>query len=156
MQRREAHSPAVGRGNPTQMQSPGGGGRKWRPHPTSAPPVLKASLEGSPILSCITSSGGWDTPSNDSDQPSWDTRTRGGSRDNFKFLCVFGCFARYVGSLFPPQGLNPTPPPLEALSLDHWAAREVLQDNSDGQTVWGNWIGGWPGRASPNSPEHTS
>lgn len=36
-------------------------------------PTLKASLEGSPIPSSITSSEVWDTPSSDSDQPSWDT-----------------------------------------------------------------------------------
>ena len=76
-------------------------------------PTLKASLEGSPIPSSITSSEVWDTPSSDSDQPSWDTGDQGRLRDSFKFLCL--CLAALPGMWdHRPQTRDRTPHPL------HW------------------------------------
>ena len=38
----------------------------------------------------------------------------------------FGQAAWHAGSQFPLQGLNPSPPAVEAQSLNHWTAREAL------------------------------
>ena len=38
---------------------------------------------------------------------------------------VFVLAAQYVGILLPQPGIKPTPPTLEAQSLNHWTVREV-------------------------------
>lgn len=73
MQRREAHSPAQSGGETPPRCRAQEVGEEMMTSSHFCTPILKASLEGSPIPSSITSSEVWDTPSSDSDQPSWDT-----------------------------------------------------------------------------------
>ena len=48
---------------------------------------------------------------------------------HFRFFSFFyfGCTTRYAGILVPRPGIEPSPPAVEARSLNHWTAREVQE-----------------------------
>ena len=52
------------------------------------------------------------------------------------FIHLFGRTAPACGILVPRPGIEPTPPALEAQSLNHWTAREVPEMKNNLRRLW--------------------